>query len=93
MLKVYNSVLSCARGLVSVAGAIPGGLAGKGKARLFIDGQNSALADAAKFRPGKENYFIRFRLLRLYKPINCNVRICTTLLKPFSRFYYYFLLQ
>lgn len=77
MLKVYNSVLSCAKGIVSVAGAIPGGIAGKGKARLFIDGQNRALADAEEFRPGKENYWFHCASLGEYaiaRPLMAELR-------------------
>lgn len=61
---LYNSALSLARGLVSVAGAVPS--AGKTKTRRFIDGQTSALARAETFVPADENFWFHCASLGEY---------------------------
>lgn len=72
---LYNSALSLARGLVSVAGAVPS--AGKTKTRRFIDGQASALDCAATFRAGSENFWFHCASLGEYaiaRPLMAELR-------------------
>lgn len=62
----YNTVLSCAKGLLAVAGALPKSVTGDGKTRLFLDGQARALTEAARFDAGKENYWFHCASLGEY---------------------------
>lgn len=65
-MNVYNTALTCAKGLLAAASALPESVMGAGKTRLFLDGQARALADAARFDAGKENYWFHCASLGEY---------------------------
>lgn len=66
MPKLYNTALTCAKGLIAAAGIMPKALTGRGKTRMFIDGQVNALKRAARFEAGKENYWFHCASLGEY---------------------------
>ncbi len=77
MQMLYNTVLRCAKGVISAASMVPDSMAGHGKTRKFINGQATALKHAAEFKAGSENYWFHCASLGEYaiaRPIMAEIK-------------------
>lgn len=77
MPSVYNAAIGCASKVLSAMRGMPSSVVGKGKTRLFLDGQASALRKAREFTPGECNIWFHCASLGEYaiaRPIMSEIR-------------------